>query len=540
MADATTIVKTNPTNVQWVHCGPPDPQVKELLASLSRKAKNSRIEWLKDMCMKSLPSGPYPFHVDGRGWFKGHIFDNQRYQVCYVIRKDLNLDVQVFESIRDRGDVVERRLVKDASTRIRIRVCKPELWAAYKELYPKEFTKIHAYWEFADVTVQSLLALIEVEGRLWKEYDAEANGSLELMKKVQAGPAQCEVICRGVAEDKVILEAMKKDAKASDEAFVSDLQKRALAVDKEIKKKEAKRPKLRRAKRCLPFTEKFGSEADEHAPYKRPKVRFVSKLDKAQAGLDAVNKQVGSTLWVVRKLEDEKTLGKIVLKKPKKIAAAIFKLLPREDLEIAAVKLAQNCAVDALEDVLKGYRRQALTAVRKKYNEHVRQSIVANNLLAQVQKEVNNDELGENAADAIPIMDDSDEEVVPVEQPGEGPDGPVGPEPKPKGEGPKSEGPDGPVGPEPKPKGDEAALDVGPQEALEVMATPGAVAREHWITSARSSTGYKGVSLEKKSGRFRIKHGGNTIARRETIEEACSFYYNWCVRNDIIKDFRLV
>ena len=269
-------------------------------------------------------------------------------------------------------------------------------------------------------------------------------------------------------------------------------------------------------------------------------MRFVSKLDKAQAGLDAVNKQVGSTLWVVRKLEDEKTLGKIVLKKPKKIAAAIFKLLPREDLEIAAVKLAQNCAVDALEDVLKGYRRQALTAVRKKYNEHVRQSIVANNLLAQVQKEVNNDELGENAADAIPIMDDSDEEVVPVEQPGEGPDGPVGPEPKPKGEGPKSEGPDGPVGPEPKPKGDEAALDVGPQEALEVMATPGAVAREHWITSARSSTGYKGVSLEKKSGRFRIKHGGNTIARRETIEEACSFYYNWCVRNDIIKDFRLV
>ena len=240
MADATTIVKTNPTNVQWVHCGPPDPQVKELLASLSRKAKNSRIEWLKDMCMKSLPSGPYPFHVDGRGWFKGHIFDNQRYQVCYVIRKDLNLDVQVFESIRDRGDVVERRLVKDADRRIRIRVCKPELWAAYKELYPKEFTKIHAYWEFADVTVQSLLALIEVEGRLWKEYDAEANGSLELMKKVQAGPAQCEVICRGVAEDKVILEAMKKDAKASDEAFVSDLQKRALAVDKEIKKKRPK------------------------------------------------------------------------------------------------------------------------------------------------------------------------------------------------------------------------------------------------------------------------------------------------------------
>ena len=530
MADATTIVQTNPTNVQWPHCGPPSPEVKELLATLNKKAKKSRIEWLTGLCMKPLPSGPFPFHVEGRGWFKGHILDIQRYQVCYVMRQDLNLDVQVFEAIRDpiSGDVVERRLVKDADRTLRIRVCKPELWAAYKESYPKDFSKIPAVWEFADVTVQSLLALIVIEGQLWKEYDAEANGALELMKKVQAGPAQCEIICRGVAEDKVILEAMQKDAEASEEAFVSDPQRRAVAVEKEIKKKEAKsRPKIRRAtKRRL-----FRPVVAEH---KRPKVRIVSKLDKAEAGLAAVNKQVGSTLWVLRKLEDEKALSKIVLKKPKKIAAAIFKLLPREDLEIAAARLAQHCAVDALEDVLKGYRAQAHTAVKKKYNEHVRQSIVANNLLAEVQKEVDNDELGENAADAIPILDDSpEEEVVPLEQPGlvtspVGPVGPVGPQPKPKGDGPPEPGP-------------QEAPEVGPQEVgPQAMATPGAVAREHWITSARSSTGYKGVCLEKKSGRFRIKHGGNTIARRETIEEACSFYYHWCVRNDIIKDFRLV
>ena len=228
-----------------------------------------------------------------------------------------------------------------------------------------------------------------------------------------------------------------------------------------------------------------------------------------------------------------------MLKKPKKIAAAIFKLLPREDLEIAAARLAQHCAVDALEDVLKGYRAQAHTAVKKKYNEHVRLSIVANHHLAKVQKEVDNDELGENAADAIPILDDSpEEEVVPLEQPGlvtspVGPVAPVGPQPKPKGDGPPEPGPQ--EAPEVGPQ------QVGPQEVgPQAMATPGAVAREHWITSARSSTGYKGVSLEKKSGRFRIKHGGNTIARRETIEEACSFYYHWCVRNDIIKDFRLV
>ena len=236
------IVKTNPTNVQWPHCGPPSPEVKELLATLSRKAKKSRIEWLTGLCMKPLPSGPFPFHVEGRGWFKGHILDIQRYQVCYVMRKDLNLDVQVFEAIRDpiSGDVVERRLVKDADRTLRIRVCKPELWAAYKESYPKDFSKIPAVWEFADVTVQSLLALIVIEGQLWKEYDAEANGALELMKKVQAGPAQCAIICRGVAEDKVILEAMQKDAEASEEAFVSDLQRRAVAVEKEIKKKRPK------------------------------------------------------------------------------------------------------------------------------------------------------------------------------------------------------------------------------------------------------------------------------------------------------------
>ena len=50
------------------------------------------------------------------------------------------------------------------------------------------------------------------EGQLWKEYDAEVNTSLQLMKKVQAGPAQCESICRGVADEKVALKAMQRDA----------------------------------------------------------------------------------------------------------------------------------------------------------------------------------------------------------------------------------------------------------------------------------------------------------------------------------------
>ena len=56
MADATTIV-TLPTNVQWPHCGPPDPEIKKMIGSLNKKARKSRIEWLKELC-KPLPTGP--------------------------------------------------------------------------------------------------------------------------------------------------------------------------------------------------------------------------------------------------------------------------------------------------------------------------------------------------------------------------------------------------------------------------------------------------------------------------------------------------
>ena len=97
MANATTnIVKTDPTNVQWPHCGPPSPEVKKLLSELNAVAKKSRIEWLKTLCAEPLPAGPFPFHLDDRGWFKGHIYDD-RFRAFYVIRKDLNLDVQIFE-----------------------------------------------------------------------------------------------------------------------------------------------------------------------------------------------------------------------------------------------------------------------------------------------------------------------------------------------------------------------------------------------------------------------------------------------------------
>ena len=496
-----------------------------LLSELNAVAKKSRIEWLKTLCAEPLPAGPFPFHLEDRGWFKGHIVAEKRYQVGLVIREDLNLDVQVYESIRDHitGDFMRCVPVQDKDRRIGIRVCKVDLWRGFKELYPQEYGKVEAVWEFAQTTVETLETLIAREGQLWKEYDIEANDNLKLMTQVRSGPNQGELICRGIADEELILEAMHKDAKGSEEALVLHLQKRALAAEQAIKEAKS-RPKVSRAKRALPFTEK--SLPDVPA-YKRPKVRFVSKLDKAAAALDAVNKQVGSTLSLMKKLDDKKAFMKNLTKKPKKIVGVMFKLLSREALENVAVKLAQNCAVDALEEVLEGYREQTLKAVRKEYNEHVRQSIVANNILAQVQKEVevDNEELGENAADAIPILEDSQEDITDVGSPEDGPpeDGPpvvTSPVDGPQEDGPQEEGPQ----------------EEGPPE--DGYDTP--VAREHWITSTRSASGYKGVSFESASGRFRIKHGGHTLARRSTLEEACSYFYHWCVHNDIIKDFRLV
>ena len=200
----------------------------------------------------------------------------------------------------------------------------------------------------------------------------------------------------------------------------------------------------------------------------------------------------------------------------------MFKLLPKEDLVKIAVQLAQNCALDSLEEVLHAYRRKAHDVARTKYNEHVQQSIVANINLSEVRKET---ELGPNAVDALPM------EQCDVGPDADGPQ-PEGDGPEPKGDGPDPEG-DGPEpeGDGPEPKGD-----------TEDLTTPSLVAREHWIpaSTSRSTTGYKGVCLERSSGRYRIKHNGNTINRQNTLEEACSWYYNWSVRNGFIKDFRLV
>ena len=112
MADAT-IVKTPPTNQYWQHCGPQ----KFNLSKQTEEARQSRIDWLTTLVRTPLPSGPYPFNVAGRGWFKGYIYD-ERYQACYVLREDLNLDVQIFQVTRSLdGCVTNRVLIQDPMRR---------------------------------------------------------------------------------------------------------------------------------------------------------------------------------------------------------------------------------------------------------------------------------------------------------------------------------------------------------------------------------------------------------------------------------------
>ena len=178
----TTIAITTPTNKYWKHCGPPTTEMKEYLERLSGESKKSRIDWLQKVCRKeALPSGPYPFHVANRGWFKGHIYD-ERFQPMYIMRDDLNLDVEIFQVVRSPdAQIIKRVLVEDENTMIGIRVSKIELWAYYKDAYPEEFDKIVARWEHAQVPVGTLKALIAREVEVWKEYDAETMQNLRMM-----------------------------------------------------------------------------------------------------------------------------------------------------------------------------------------------------------------------------------------------------------------------------------------------------------------------------------------------------------------------
>ena len=49
----------------------------------------------------------------------------------------------------------------------------------------------------------------------------------------------------------------------------------------------------------------------------------------------------------------------------------------------------------------------------------------------------------------------------------------------------------------------------------------------HWITSTKASSGFKGVDHDKARGGWRVKAGGNTIGRYDSVGEAAEAYYRY-------------
>ena len=64
--------------------------------------------------------------------------------------------------------------------------------------------------------------------------------------------------------------------------------------------------------------------------------------------------------------------------------------------------------------------------------------------------------------------------------------------------------------------------------------TPAFVKREYWITSAKASSGYKGVNKCKGREGWRAKAEGRTIGRFNTKQEACEAYYTYCKRYGLL------
>ena len=504
----TTVYKTAPTNKYHMYCGPPHAEMLKCLQNLDPVSKKSRIEWLQQLANTPLPSGPYPVLLSGRGWFQGFVCD-PHYQACYVLRDDMNLDVEVFKILRDADNVIVKRVpVKEEDdAMIALRVSKG-CWEFYERAYPEEAKrKITPRWEFARVTPEMLKRMMCQEIRYWPVYDKEMTANQRLMERLhQANPkdgSQAEAVCRGN------LEAYLREANLAQNPIMPALlppAPPALA--------------LRKTKRRLFPQQEEGPEGPEPVK-KKPKVRFVTKLDKVTENLDQVNKEMASVLWLLNKLNDPKALQKSLVKKPRKTAAALFEHLPKAAVVHIALKLAENCVLDALENAVGTFRRTVLETCRAKYNIHCQKAIESHNQLVALRKET---ERSPNAVDDIPMENFGEDE---------GPEGPAAEKEGPEGPAAETEGPAAETE-----KTEGPAKDVGSEDAE--LSTPAPVGREHWIKSGRSSSGYKGVMKCRETGRWRVKHKGNTIGRLDSLEEACEFYYQWNVSRGYIKDFRLI
>ena len=223
-------------------------------------------------------------------------------------------------------------------------------------------------------------------------------------------------------------------------------------------------------------------------------------------------------LWILGKLKDPAKYYQSLTKRPKKTVAAMLAEMPKKDVIDMALQLVDKMEPELLKEKMQKIRRKALDKIGANYKVTLQEAIKANNTLNELSLETS---MGVNAVDELPLEEENE--------------GPAEAEPENEGPAPENEGPE-PKGDGPEPE--KEGPDEGPAAAA--MTTPSPVGQDHWIRSRRSSSGYKGVMRCPQSGRWRVKHKGSTIARLDTLDEACEYYYSYNVAHGYIKDFRSI
>ena len=68
-----------------------------------------------------MSHGPYPVLVHNHGWMKAHLNDTH-YQVCYLSRGDLHLDVQMYRMTYDEAAKILKKTSLSLSTKPDLKV----------------------------------------------------------------------------------------------------------------------------------------------------------------------------------------------------------------------------------------------------------------------------------------------------------------------------------------------------------------------------------------------------------------------------------
>ena len=180
----------------------------------------------------------------------------------------------------------------------------------------------------------------------------------------------------------------------------------------------------------------------------------------------------------------------------------MLEVMAHQDLLLVAKELAKHCAQDELERVLCNHRSPARERNRIQVADAMQQAIENNAMLKK--------EIAEIAAvgpkEVADLTDNGPKEVA--------------------NNGPKEVVNNGPK--EVANNGPKEVANNGPKEAD--MCTPSQQTfgpLPHWIKSARSSSGYKGVVKDKIRGGWRVKADGSTIGRYDTVPKAAEAYYQY-------------